>query len=259
MDARSPQTTAPRPKRPGVKRIGRGGGLPGGVGEHDLQEFVCSVEDDNVARLEQDVALVNRLMWNGYTGPEYQEFVKVLAGYGVQVIRSWVRTGFIFVKCSQRGFGLNNILLGRSPSEARDDAQALANETVAVSIVGFRTHVLIPGKWRPDKGASLRTYFIGQCVLRFPNVYRAWVTETLPAQIDGVLPEMVLPPAVDPHEATVLALKLKELRSDPKRFIVALRGMGYTQPEIAELLGTTWRAIESRLQRLKKKAKHAGA
>jgi hypothetical protein len=36
--------------------------------------------------------------------------------------------------------------------------------------------VLRRQRWDYRKGASLRTYFIGQCLSRFANVYRRWYT-----------------------------------------------------------------------------------
>jgi hypothetical protein len=66
-----------------------------------------------------------------------------------------------------------------------DDALELSCETVAEAIRCFRERVLIPGKWDPTRKASLRTFFVGQCILQFPNIYRRWNTE----QSLGLLPE----------------------------------------------------------------------
>jgi hypothetical protein len=117
-------------------------------------------------------------MWSGYEGPHWRRFADVLAGYGVQVIRSWVVNGKIFLRCREKGIGLNWGL-----KRTADDAQELANETVARAVVAFREKVLIPRCWTPEKGASLKTFFVGQCVFQFPNVYRAWEVETYPEKI----------------------------------------------------------------------------
>ena len=50
---------------------------------------------------------------------------------------------------------------------------SLADETVALAINKFQ-RVLMAGKWEAGKGASLATYFVGQCKFQFSNVYRSW-------------------------------------------------------------------------------------
>src|SRR6266702_2035011 len=53
---------------------------------------------------------------------------------------------------------------------------------IAVLMAWMRTgqiidKVLKPGKWDPRRGASLKTFFVGACLLQFPNVFEAWLTE----------------------------------------------------------------------------------
>jgi hypothetical protein len=33
---------------------------------------------------------------------------------------------------------------------------------------------LLANRWDPKKGASIKTFFIGQCLIRFVNVYNRW-------------------------------------------------------------------------------------
>ena len=47
-------------------------------------------------------------------------------------------------------------------------------ETVSKALHHFRVDVLMKKKWDYRKGATLRTYFVGQCLIRFANIYRAW-------------------------------------------------------------------------------------
>jgi hypothetical protein len=37
--------------------------------------------------------------------------------------------------------------------------------------------VLKPGKWDYHRGATLKTFFVGACLLQFPNVFEVWATE----------------------------------------------------------------------------------
>jgi hypothetical protein len=77
----------------------------------------------------------------------------------------------IFERCRSKGFG-------GLPTFDRpftdDEVAELANETVAKALAHFRRDVLMKGKWDHRRGATLRTYFIGQCLIRFPNIYRRW-------------------------------------------------------------------------------------
>ena len=56
-------------------------------------------------RLAADQALVWRLQWAGYDGPDWQELAAALVGYGVQVIRAWIISGRIFSECRLKGLG----------------------------------------------------------------------------------------------------------------------------------------------------------
>jgi hypothetical protein len=86
---------------------------------------------------------------------------------------AWLRQGAIIGKCRERGAGLPEPPLGALSRP--DVAGELAAETVAKALNTFRNTVLIPGRWNPARGASLKTFFIGQCLIRFPNIYRAWL------------------------------------------------------------------------------------
>jgi hypothetical protein len=88
--------------------------------------------------------------------------------------QSVIRCGLIFGKCRERGLGG----LEEPPPGAMtrpDVVEELANQTVAKSLHYFRENVLMRGQWNPNRGASIKSYFIGQCLIRFPNIYRAWL------------------------------------------------------------------------------------
>ncbi len=213
-------------------------------------EFDSSLEAQRLAVLEADEALVNRLMWQQYAGPEWKMFVEALAEYGVQVMRSWVRTGRVFERCRAkrvRGIGSLRIF----PRED-DDACEIADETVALAIVAFREKVLIPRKWTPTKHATLNTYFIGQCLFQFPEVYRVWANHT-----HGPATQNRLLTAADAHLVQVpfgrpdRVVEFRRLwpllgEHDPRR-LEALVEMGGTQSEIANLVGLTLKAVELKL------------
>jgi hypothetical protein len=205
-----------------------------------------------VDRLAADVELVNRLMWAQYEGLEWRLFRSALAQYGVPVIYKWSMSGRIFAECATKGFG-------RLPRRRRDreDALGIAGETVARSLVYFRDHVLIRSVWDPARGASVRTYFIGACVLHFPNVYlRSLGSEWLPERLDRseeVDPMVVLPDGnrfSRPDTRAELASDFRSIRDPQTREIVLRTTEGYSHQEIATLLNTTPKAVELKLYRL---------
>jgi hypothetical protein len=53
-----------------------------------------------------------------------------------------------------------------------DVAEELSGETVAKALHYFRENVLMRQRWNASKGASIKTYFIGQSLFQFANVYR---------------------------------------------------------------------------------------
>ena len=133
-------------------------------------------EAERLDRLLGDAEVLAEIRADGFEGPRYEEFATELVRYGVAVIRAWTYRGMIFDQCARR----TGAALPRLPTEQEitgDDANELALETVATAHQHFRDDVLVPGVWDPRRGASIKTFFIGQCLFRFPNVYRRWYGE----------------------------------------------------------------------------------
>ncbi|MBC8067740.1 MAG: sigma-70 region 4 domain-containing protein [Deltaproteobacteria bacterium] len=177
----------------------------------------------------------------------------MLVDYGFQVFRSWLRTGKVFAECRHTG--------PRHRFRDSDEIDEITGEIVAESIAGFRADVLIAGTWDPSKGASLRTYFIGNCKLRFANVYRRWVAEAqrVPKDVDAGRIRAELEhqhaPRVPVDVAAELQRQERRLHGDTIERLHALGAAGYTSAEIAVLDGTTENAINARLHRAREKAK----
>jgi hypothetical protein len=140
------------------------------VGE-DADERACQ-HAGRVDRLAADVDLHTRLALIGFSGPEYREFQTELVRYGLDVMTGWLRTGKIFIKIAEAGYGLPRPPEGALDRDAQDE---LAMETVATALRRFHDDVLLRGKWDPRRGARLTTFFIGQCKIRFANIYRTWL------------------------------------------------------------------------------------
>ncbi|WP_433169871.1 RNA polymerase sigma factor [Kribbella sp. CA-247076] len=204
---------------------------------------------EQVDRLVADYNLVTMLAFQNFTGLDFEYFQDELAKYGIAVIGSWCRRGLIFHYCKQRGYGG----LQAPPAGSFDDpglVEDLVLETVGESLVHFRDDVLVKGRWDYRRGASLRTFFIGQCLMRFPNIYRAWRAHD--ARPTTVLPvgesvEFLDRPDPSPDQLVidmVYGERLLEGMSPRDRKIFRLLADGLKQQEIAVALGMTTKAVE---------------
>lgn len=146
-----------------------------------------------------------------------------------------------------------------------DENDELTGETVAKALRHFRTDVLMKQRWDHRKGASLRTYFIGQCLIRFPNIYRRWrageVRNRLETTEDEELLDFLRGGAKGPEKQVVAGITSSQAMAsvkDPRvRKAMHMRAQGWTQTDIAEVLGVTEKTVErmfaNERQRLKKR------
>jgi DNA-directed RNA polymerase specialized sigma24 family protein len=237
-----------------------------GVSAEALVPFDQLEEASHVQRLAADRDLVARLARQGFRGPEWDLFADVLARYGYQVIRVWILTMKIFPQLRAKGLGGL-----RPPTDGRrwtsEEADELALETVGTAIAKFRQNVLLADRWMPERGASLKTFFIGQCLIRFANVYRRWLHETEPSPWAGE-PILALDDDDQPREtaehgdpAAVVISHLETVRhlaqaADPRtRFVLEQVMNGYSHAEVAGLLGITAKAVEGILYRHRRRLK----
>jgi hypothetical protein len=215
--------------------------------ETTLAAFDQTKEAQRLERLEADKELVLQLMLHGYAGGAWRIFSLALAEYGLQVMKAWIATGRIFEQCKRKGRGVPS----GKPLRDQDDVTGLAGVVVAEAINAFRDHVLVPGKWDPNRGASLKTFFIGQCVLRFPNEYRKWTSslERAPAECSS---EVLVQRSAPPDKVAELRRVLASLPNNDAGRIAVMTEMGFTQAEIARSIGVTKRSVDSKLYRARR-------
>ena len=211
-----------------------------------------------------------RLSVEGFEGRAWREVSGALIDYGFQVMRAWIVTGQIFSKMAAKGRKVPDPPGRGIP---REDALVLAQDTVADAIVDFRDRVLKRGLWDPSKGASLTTFFIGNCLIyQFPNLYRNWRREYLRASRYEAIenegerdhPALKLRSNDDPahevvaadHTDRVVIKILEPVTDNTNREILILRSEGFGIDEIAEALGLDYGAVESRLYRARQKIRH---
>jgi DNA-directed RNA polymerase specialized sigma24 family protein len=238
--------TAPRP--PGLLDDGPSCEAlpdPSRLGDSDLQA-------ESPARLRADADLRDLLARVDFSGEAYAVFEEDLVRYGLQVMRDWLCGGYIFAQCDKVGLFLSRRAI--SPGDSED----LAQEVVARALPVFRQKALREGGWRPEGGASLKTYFARSLCFQFANVWKRRLKDKDPAipgqTLDTLQAEAASP---DPGPAETFLRRDEILRGlagipdERTRMAVVLAEDGYQHDEIAELLGpgVSSRAVEGLLRR----------
>jgi hypothetical protein len=232
-----------------------------------LVDADTSKEARDVDRLQGDADMLLQLQLERYRGRAWNYFADVLARYGYAVLLSWAGRGLLLQKCREKGIrGLPREIGPLDP----DDAVELASETVAVAIHFFRTSVLMRNRWDPEGGASLRTFFIGQCLIRFPDVYRIWRKEQRDPARERVRAEADPnePAGDDPARTALQRVEADEALEDldPRTAtVLRLSAQDLPQEEIARELErrtgqpVTAKSVEAILYRHRRRQKRKGA
>ena len=80
-----------------------------------------------------------------------------------------LRSGYIFARCREIDLYLT---VRRIPARDREE---LALETLERALPWFKAKGLEQGGWRPELGASLKTYFTRALLYQFANVWRKYL------------------------------------------------------------------------------------
>jgi len=198
--------------------------------------------DERLDRMLGDQDLLLKLQLSGYAPKYWNPAAAEFARYGHNVLTGWLYTNQIFTevyKKTQRD-------LQRPDNRFDEDAvQTLATDTVVAALVAFLENVLKQKKWDPAKGATLKTFFIGQCCFQFSNAYRSWwrnekrVRRTHEAS-DRLHNDKMSSdfPAADTTIIREAAAKeaLDLLSTDVARRAFVMFNMGYSHAEIADEL-----------------------
>ena len=214
-------------------------------------------------RLAGDRELYEILREQGFQGRDYDDFEIELMGYGFACIKKWILTKELLAKCDEK---LNFV-----PKEedvrldllTADEAEEIAQDIVVESVLGFREDALVGGKWSPTGGASLKTFFVGRCLIEACKVldHRARALKRAARYIQEVEEDdlLELPSRDTPLEAQFeLDDELRRvagLLSDKELEVARLHSEGLSAKEIADKLGMIPRNVNKALERVRAKAR----
>ena len=200
-------------------------------------------ELERIRRLQADEELLLALQLHQFTGRLWERFSRELSRYGLGVLRAWIRHGTIYGKAKAlTGYGLGRIE-GWPDDQTIDD---IATDTVVAALIYFRDKVLKTHRWQSSGGASLSTFFIGQCLYQFANIYRSALRAEKERIQEATMPMDELPEdefdVIKGIEATIVANDtvaeaMALLTTDRARQALFLQEHGFTQREIANKLG----------------------
>jgi RNA polymerase sigma factor (sigma-70 family) len=214
-------------------------------------------EVDRLRRLIGDQALLDDLQRENFDGPLWDRVADALAEYGFSVMCAWILSGEIIQRCQEKGIPCS--AGGRPDGRAmeKQDAEEIAADIVAIALNAFRDKVLRRGRWSPSGGASLSTFFVGQCLMQYSNVFRRWKREAQAAHTVSLkdaeeeLDESIDVPdirlASNPEHRIIVSDELYQVldQLEPRvRQALLFRALGYSNAEIAELLEVSPSTVE---------------
>ncbi|MFE4758755.1 hypothetical protein ACFRIB_52950 [Streptomyces mirabilis] len=250
---------------PDVEEGNQSSAADGGHADDNVPE---SSEDSPPAlspRLRADRALVHQLRAAGFQGPQWDMFIGKLTAYGRNFLHKTICDSRIFQRCMEIGRPVGTSeerALLREHVAAREE---LVMDLLVVVAERFREHALRGGEWRPERGGSLRSYYVGALVLEFPNAYRRWrrrwcedrMLRAVDSEDLAVLEQtaarmFLLPAAIDPARHAVAAdLLERALRvGDAEiRKIAELRKLDWEWGEIGAALDKSGKAASEKWRR----------
>lgn len=195
--------------------------------------------DEELDRILGDADLLYQLQLSGFAPEHWRRPSEEFGRYGYDVIAGWIFKGRIWGEVEAK---VPYNLKLRRPEWDLDEhtVYTLAGDTVIAALNAFLEQVLKKKVWDPEDGASLKTFFIGQCCFQFPNVWRSYLRQQRRNREDPVADPSkkqktsALP---GPEEALVqderISKILEVVSSQSARHAFSLQADGYTEEEIA--------------------------
>ncbi|MEW1660980.1 sigma-70 family RNA polymerase sigma factor [Streptomyces sp. NPDC093707] len=177
-----------------------------------------------------------------------------------RIMCAWISDRSIFRRLQQIGpFRLPCLALCNDP----DVVGEIAGLTVAVALKKFRNNIGGRHGWDPSQGSTLSTFFIGQCLLCFPNEYRRWLRENRSLQFRDASPDEIENSLSaynnDPEFIVMKRLAIHGILStvdERTRLALIAYAIGYPQRDIATILKITPKAVETLIYRARSRIRH---
>lgn len=241
-------------------------------------EELAKIKDrlDQTFQVEQvKFELANSTIKNGreILGKEYHRLFDDLWVYAWRVMKAFIRKNMVgrIHRRYTGGPGWIPIspedLVVLAHSEAERDALAL--DVITIAVPAFRRNALQRNQWSASGGASLRTWFIGTCVLSFPRAYKKWtrargthlreVAAGHGVDIEAVatiLTDLAIERRDDLSEMVWRREQLRPLLAVAQPMTLTILGLlmqGLTHAEVADALHLTPKQIENRLRSLRQR------
>ena len=211
--------------------------------------------DDTTFSIELDMQKVAELRRRGPESAEYAEYAAKLRKYAIGTLLKQWHTGGLHQRI-QKKFGRARFPDPPSHWTENDDIHSIIVTSVMAALGPFMEENILRGGWKPERGASIGTYFVGQCVFVF---IREWRTACRAeghgrGRID-LEPDVVafFHRHLDPGPESVVLdrtqiRQLLSLAPPVTRTIIYLRSVGTPQRVIAKRLHTTEREVAKALK-----------
>jgi RNA polymerase sigma factor (sigma-70 family) len=207
--------------------------------------------------LRSEQELLERLRAADFDGPLARHLEADLWRYGWNCLRKWMKDGTIVARCHTRDVRLKyfdqEVTELQRSAELREELAAAA---LAEAVMYFMDYSLKRGYWKPHKGASMRTYFINDCLYKFRDAFNAWARprrRQMEALADTIL-DLGRAQANFEEQAELRDAVRRVLQRSPAEAaaIVALLYCGpCTQKEIGAQLNLSVRSVEGYLRRMR--------
>jgi DNA-directed RNA polymerase specialized sigma24 family protein len=203
-------------------------------------------------RLAGDTDLYRAIKASNFVGEDWEFVAGEMARYGIAVFEAWMASGVITERCLEKKVkGVPSL-----PEAVRRDRHLCADivaETVASALLKFRDEVLKKDIWDPAKGASLRTFFIRQCMWRYGEAFRR-MTSSRAHELRTDDAEILDTSAVTLVEDDVIRMQtadllLKGATNERAARAFAMHVSGYNNKAIAVDLGVSVDSVKSLLKR----------
>ncbi|MFH9800446.1 hypothetical protein [Streptomyces virginiae] len=219
----------------------------------------------NPEKLEADRALYARLQQRDFTGWEMDLLREDLWLYGWKCLSAWTQDGTIIEKCGERDIVVPSRWFEVETLRRRGDLRDEVVHTSVERAVRIFTEQYLPAaRWDPNKGATMRTYFLRTCMYAFRDAFKDWSysyrRNLFSAAYPLVQADLYSLYGVGSYEdTTVFQETIQRIMENAGPEVRAICGCIWetkmTHKEIGDELGITSRAVEGHMRRLRARAK----